>query len=521
MDLLPRLIQNLDGTNERISNAFHDHSLESFQDFTDSEIEEIRSLLETITLQKNQTLLQHDENINEYDSTEEEEYHETSTQSVVSKCKSALSPSEFDLDSINMLTKEKVIQLFQTEEWMKLTLYMEQVKFLVENLHFQECQISFSEIGKLFKRNRGTIMKAYERSLIDKKPHGRPPILDSNILESVIEFVHSRYDELKPASYEDIIDFLDYSHQINILPDTVRHMIRKCSCLKSIIGIPMEKERIMADPEKIQNFYSELEELIDDTPASLVFNLDESGFQEWTDRCKITVVVPISHLEERIEIPKDRSSKRSSLLVCIAADGTFLKPLIIITRKTAELEIFNVGYTPNRTILCYQENGFITTTLFEKWADEVFFPEVYQRRELLSFFGWAILILDGCSSHTSDSFHDQCFEQGIIPLFIPPHSSDQIQPLDLGIFGIQKTGMGRVHPPQWLSTQSQQLYKILGSWFASATPPNIISAFNQMGIHVEWNSDSEILIAKANRALARNIRIRSNNVMNKKRISVE
>jgi hypothetical protein len=56
--------------------------------------------------------------------------------------------------------------------------------------------------------------------------------------------------------------------------------------------------------------------------------------------------------------------------------------------------------------------------------------------------------------------------------------------LDVGIFGIHKRGISRVFPPDWLTAQSKQICRLLGAWIATETPPNIISAFKQVKIHV-------------------------------------
>jgi hypothetical protein len=39
-----------------------------------------------------------------------------------------------------------------------------------------------------------------------------------------------------------------------------------------------------------------------------------------------------------------------------------------------EQEAYEIGYTPNRVMFEYQENDFISTQLFKKWANKIFFP---------------------------------------------------------------------------------------------------------------------------------------------------
>jgi hypothetical protein len=57
------------------------------------------------------------------------------------------------------------------------------------------------------------------------------------------------------------------------------------------------------------------------------------------------------------------------------------------------------------------------------------------------------------------------------------------------LFGIRKRGTARIFPPDWLTIESKQIYRLLGAWIGATTPPNIISAFKQVGIHAVWDPD--------------------------------
>ncbi|KAK8036881.1 transposase [Apiospora phragmitis] len=50
-----------------------------------------------------------------------------------------------------------------------------------------------------------------------------------------------------------------------------------------------------------------------------------------------------------------------------------------------------------------------------------------------------LLILDGHGSHTTDDFMSLCYQNNIYLLFLPPHSSHVLQPLDIGVFAAMKT----------------------------------------------------------------------------------
>jgi hypothetical protein len=56
---------------------------------------------------------------------------------------------------------------------------------------------------------------------------------------------------------------------------------------------------------------------------------------------------------------------------------------------------------------------------------------------------YRLLILDGHESHQSTEFREYCKEKKIIPLYLPPHSSHLLQPLDLACFGPLKQAYGR------------------------------------------------------------------------------
>jgi hypothetical protein len=62
--------------------------------------------------------------------------------------------------------------------------------------------------------------------------------------------------------------------------------------------------------------------------------MDEMGHQEWADAAEKVCFVPIYHAGDRVCYPVSRTGKRITLLACVAAEGSFLKPAIVIPRKT-------------------------------------------------------------------------------------------------------------------------------------------------------------------------------------------
>lgn len=166
--------------------------------------------------------------------------------------------------------------------------------------------------------------------------------------------------------------------------------------------------------------------------------MDESGFQEWVNKKFEKVVVPFEVNDTSTNIGFDRSTRRATLIGCVAADGTKWKPIIIISRKTIEYTLKEAGYYEDNAIIVHQENGFNTAIIFDYWAERVLFPEIERRRILYGYQGQCLLLFDGCTCHNSNLFLDDCSYFDVIPVQEPANSSDQVQVLDLGIFGIQK-----------------------------------------------------------------------------------
>lgn len=193
------------------------------------------------------------------------------------------------------------------------------------------------------------------------------------------------------------------------------------------------------------------------------------------------VVVPIDHHEE-VFYGADQSVARNSLIAGIFGDGTYTRPLIVLDRKTIEEELRVLGYSSAVVSFKFRSNGFIDTAIFNDWAYETLFPSLQERRKLYNYTGDAVVILDGCSCHINDFFLDECVFNKVIPIILAPHSSDQTQMLDLGIFGPPKKYISKIKPDKFLSSQYKQIIRIINSWQAVATPSNITSAFKQAGL---------------------------------------
>jgi hypothetical protein len=71
----------------------------------------------------------------------------------------------------------------------------------------------------------------------------------------------------------------------------------------------------------------------------------------------------------------------------------------------------------------------------------------------------------------------------IIPIWLPAHSSNQLQPLDLCLFGILKRLISRLNKIESVNIQSDHIARVYCSFFSAATPMNIIKSFKNGGLN--------------------------------------
>lgn len=404
-------------------------------------------------------------------------------------------------------TDQEIFTLESLPEFTSAETLREQIHIVHRLFTVEQKRLSLQDIGDFFGRHKTTIKEHLQKSYTVPASPGRHSVLTHEEMEEIVTFINTRYAEHNPTTYDDILDLCLYLFHKTVLPDTLRHALCRHQSVRTVTGVPMERERVEVDPADIDTFYDELATLLQGIPGAFIFNIDESGVQEWTDAHHIRVLVPAEYTNDTIPLPKSRGSKRSTLVAGIAGDGTTLTPMVLISRTTIENEIALYGYNHGANVIFkYQPHAFMTTILFEQWAREVFFPEVTQRRLNLGYEGEALLIMDGLGAHHSETFLSECREHNIKVKFLVPHSSDQTQPLDLVTFGILKRSLNRSAINAAITIQANQVIKMMGAWYQATPPHLVIRAFNAMGLKQAFNFQMRQLTYSVDRAMATRVR---------------
>ena len=115
----------------------------------------------------------------------------------------------------------------------------------------------------------------------------------------------------------------------------------------------------------------------------------------------------------------------------------------------------------------------MTSALFIQWSENTFFPELRRRRKAAKYDGPILLILDGFGCHHGERSVDACEENNVVLAFIPPHTSGQVRPCDLGIFANQKGWQNCVLVDDDLNEQTKQVIRIIDCFRMATTLKNV------------------------------------------------
>jgi hypothetical protein len=246
--------------------------------------------------------------------------------------------------------------------------------------------------------------------------------------------------------------------------------------------------------------------LITGAPAATVYNVDEVWVDSWVDASRAAVIVPFRYPGTEIAVPVPRGDLCASAIACVAANDRSLKAYIVVPRKTLEVELYESGFPPDSCGVVHQENGFVTSQLFNDWLEKVLIPDAIIQRERFGWEGPIFLVLDGFSGHLTDLVDKSCLFYGIELLILPVHTSDQVQALDLGIFAVHKMETRRVHTHLDLNDQTTKLIKMLCGFQKSTSGTKVIGAFRKAGIMSRWDDEHRELVWFIDREKASDVR---------------
>ena len=247
-------------------------------------------------------------------------------------------------------------------------------------------------------------------------------------------------------------------------------------------GDPTAHVRMEAmNRETIDHYFSLLHDTLStnrllDKPLQ-IYNVDESG-------------VPFNPRPPKVVSPKGRDMKKVryrcsgrkgqiTIVACANAAGHAIPPMVIFNASK-----LNSAWTKGEVVgtkYGLSANGWINTDLFEAWFIEHFIPNAVSSRPLF-------LLLDGHSTHYQPQVIRFAREHECIILCLPPHTTHESQPLDVGVFAPLKVHWSRVCHNFYQKNPGKIINKFNFSslfsqaWYGAVTPINVMAGFRKAGV---------------------------------------
>ena len=236
--------------------------------------------------------------------------------------------------------------------------------------------------------------------------------------------------------------------------------------------------------------------------AENIYNFDEKGFLMGFGRSLKRIMSRAALESGRITKSKqDGSREFISVLACINAIGKWIPPLLVYKGESGDLISTWVDEVTadSQAHFTISSNGWSNNAIGLVWLQKVFERYTKPARTTQK----RLLIVDGHSSHVNMAFIDWADQHGIILLILPPHTTHQLQPLDVGMFQPLSTNYSieldkLMNDSAGHVSMSKSFFwpMFKRAWDKSFTEENIQSAFRKSGI---WPTDGSNIIKKITR----------------------
>lgn len=420
-----------------------------------------------------------------------------------------------DLSFLSYTQRYHFLRLIESGQLIRASTRREQIGIAMEELNSglsRQDKFSHELLARIFEIPRSNLERQYFKYKNGVMSHGAPSIIDENEKTQLIEWLNEQFAYEDYPTVDAIIDFISEKFKKNILPNTLRkYLSTHLEDFKFVDAVPLEDVRYNVDGSDIDAYYEFLESKIAEVDFRFFFNIDETGEDEFVDVHIVRVFVPADTNPESIKIPVSRKQKRFTIIHTICTDGTYNDLYLILPRMTIESDIFTI-IDKSRVRMAYQKNGFVTDLIFKDFWENWFIIQLREKRKKYNYVGLAIVIMDNHRSHhkvVGGDIDDKVTfipEENLLIIWLVPHASEQIQPLDLGIFAIQKRETQKQKKVEDLTLFSNVILRAITGMQKASTYRNIIGAFRAAGIILKVKNVECTQFLAIDRSQARKVR---------------
>jgi hypothetical protein len=264
----------------------------------------------------------------------------------------------------------------------------------------------------------------------------------------------------------------------------------------------MDRNRHQADTEDSYHQYFELLQAKIreyDVEPRHIYNMDEKGFLVGcTLKTKRVFSKQLFQQKRKTAGLQDGNREWVTVLACICADGSEIDPAVIFQGKQGlrSAWVHDIEPGKHRIFFSNSKTGWTNNELGLAWLEQVF-DRLTKKKARSSY---RLLILDGHGSHLTEEFFDFCYDNKILIMIFPPHSTHTLQPLDVVMFA----PLGK----HYSTNLSQHLHRSQGllavkkgdfiplfwpSYVSSFTRKNILKAFEATGVEP---TDPEVILKR-------------------------
>ncbi len=233
---------------------------------------------------------------------------------------------------------------------------------------------------------------------------------------------------------------------------------------------------------QVDTFFENLRSLMEKYkfPPHRIFNMDESGLSSIPS--KMRKVVSPKNKRKVSKLTSGDKAETVTIVACMQPTGFTVPPAMIFPRAKHHAHLYKNA--PVGTLELHASTGYMNTDLFLEWLKH------FQRHVKASPEDPALLILDNHVSHRSLIAVNFCRENSIHLLSLPPHVTNEFQPLDTHFFEPLKDRYSEacsdfvLGKPSMVIIKTENIAEIFGRAYNESAKVSLAqSAFEHVGVY--------------------------------------